>query len=160
MMFRLRLSIVNRFDKKLILEKTTGLYGIFVARDEKKLSERKYEYHPSLDINMEPYVTETPERFKSPGPEFVILAPGESFQTEAWIRAPSAGRQQTSDQTEGTIPTGNHVLQVTFSTWDFQTEPKEIRKRWEPFGYLFYDNISTEPLPFTLPSDPRLDTCK
>jgi hypothetical protein len=158
--FSLRVRILNRSDKKLILERTTGLYGIVVAHDEKSLSERKYEYSPSLSITMEPVATETPERFKSPGPEFAILEPGESLQTDALVRAPFAGRQPGSDQTSGTIAPGNHVLQVRFLTWDFQTEPKKIRRSWEPLGYLVYDEISTGPLPFSLPSDPKLEACK
>jgi len=160
--FKLRMSVINQSGTNLIVEKTPGLglYSIVVAHDAKSLSERKYEYEPYLDMKMESLGPETPERFKSPGPDFAILAPGESLHSEKEIWAPFAGRLQGLDQAAGFIPAGDHVLRVTFSTWDFQTEPKEIRKRWEPFGYLVYEDISTPPLPFTLPSDPKLENCK
>jgi hypothetical protein len=157
--FRIRINVTNQSDKKLIVERTTAQYGIVVAHDEKNLSEGKYEYSPSLYITTEPVSPETHEKFKSPGAEFAILAPGELFQTEAWIRAPLAGRQQGSDQIPDTIPPGDHVLQVRFSTWDFQTKPEEIRKQWQSFGHLVYESISTGPLAFNLPPDPRLDNC-
>jgi hypothetical protein len=36
----------------------------------------------------------------------------------------------------------------------------ELRKRWESFGELISGNAMSEPFTFSLPSDPKFDTCK
>jgi len=158
---KLRMHFVNQSGEKVIVEKTPGYgtYSVVIARDAKSLAEGKYEYNPSMEMIVEHTGPETPEKFKSPGPEFAILAPGESIHSEREIWAEELGRQHNSAETSGNVSPGNHVLRVTVSTWDFRTKPEEIRKRWQSFGYLVYESISTGPLPFSLPSDPKVDNC-
>ena len=150
--FRIRLRIVNQSNKKLIIEKdplSLYFHDFAIARDARDLSARRYEYHPNVDGAIE-RAPETLERFKSPGPDFVIWAPGDSFQVEKEFGAEGVGRQHESDSIPWTLPSGNHVLQISAATWDFETKPDQIRKQWESFGYLVYETITTGPVPFNL----------
>jgi hypothetical protein len=158
--FKLHLVFVNQTDRKLIVERSTGL-GLFdtrIALDAKSLSEGKYEYNPYVDQTM---LNVMEPKFDRPGPEFVILAPRESFQNEREFTLPNLVRQHDSDEIRGAIRSGNHVLQVTVPTWDYVTKkPEEISKQWEAFGELVYSDIKSNPMPFYLPPDPKLEACK
>jgi hypothetical protein len=160
--FRIRLRIVNQSNKKLIIEKeplSLYFHDFGIARNAKDLSAGRYEYHPNVDGAIE-RAPETSEQFKSPGSNFAIFAPGEAFQLDKDFGAESVGRQQETDSIPWTLPPGNHVLQISAATWDFETKPEQIRKQWESFGYLVYESISTGSLPFNLPADPKIEKCR
>jgi hypothetical protein len=159
---KLRMQFFNSTDRNLILEKTLGqrISAIAVASDTKNLSENRYEHSPNGDWFVERFPPEKPEQFKSPGPDFLVLPPGESIKVEREIRALPVAAGDKPEEFLDSLRPGNHVLRLSISTWDFKTNPQEIRQRWEPIGYLIYDSISTGPLPFSIPSDPRLLECK
>jgi hypothetical protein len=150
----LRVHVANRTSEKIIV-KRSGVYEPYVARDLESLSKGVYEYHPNFDWTVEGL--QEPQA-KAPGSQFAILAPGDSFETEAEFGF-GVGMPGLSPA-QGSLPPGNHVLQLMISTWDYHAKPEEMKKSWEAFGRLVYKPIKTEPLAIFLPQDPKLETCK
>jgi len=151
----LDVHIVNQTNGKLIVEEEANRYEITVASDLENLSRGKYEYHPHImwgDV----YHSEEPQA-KSPGSDFLILAPGESFERVADFWA--SIRRADLPPLTGILQPGNHLLQLTISTWDYRTNPEEFRKPWEQIGTLVATGIKTEPLTIFLPPDPKFDKC-
>ena len=149
---------MNRSNQKLIVENTlrTGAYGIAIARDMKSLTEGKFLYDPVVEWQIQ---HDPPEPGVQPGGDFTTLAPGKSFQDQRELWASGVGRLYDADETEDAIPSGNYILQITFSTWDYNSKPEITQKRWKPFGHLVFDGITSDPLSFQLPSDPKLSKC-
>jgi hypothetical protein len=165
--FKLRVRLTNQSSKRLIVEKPTRGFcircGVVIARDATSLSTGKLEYDPNFNVSVTFNPAGPPEDFTTPGKAFAILSDGESVEIEDEIYAPSAGRSQDTSEKLAMVPPGNHVLQITVPTWSFartRVKPEEIRKRWEPFGYLVYEYITSEPLPFVLPPDLKVDPCR
>lgn len=163
--FKLRVRLINQSSKRLIVEKQPSGFSIFshvvIARDAASLSTGKLEYDPNVDTFTTFNPAAPPEDLTTPGKAFAILSAGESVEIEGEIRADYAGRRQDASEKPDTVPPGNHVLRITVPTWDERrVKPEEIRKRWEPFGYLVYEYITSEPLPFVLPPDPKIDPCR
>jgi hypothetical protein len=152
----LDVHLVNQTTGKLIVERTTKGYGIYVARDLADLSKGNYEYHPH--IQWADIVHSEEPHAKTPGPDFLILAPGESFDSIAdfWVSVSRSDLPPTA----GTLQPGNHLLQLVISTWDYRASPDQFRKSWESFGTLVDTGIKTEPLTISLPTDPKVDKCK
>jgi hypothetical protein len=158
LIFRVKMRVLNQSNEKLIVENTlrTGGYGIAIARDTKGLSERKFLFNPDVEWQIE---HDPPEPAAEPGGDFAILAPGKSFQAERELWASIVGRLHNTDETPNTLRSGNYVLQITFSTWDYVPKPEGVQKRWKPFGHLVFDDIVSGPLPFYLPPAPKLSKC-
>jgi hypothetical protein len=153
----LRVHLVNETNEKLIVERVTSGYGVYVARDVEQLSKGIYEYHTSVNWVVETSGPDKPVTM-SPGTNFAILAPGGSYDgfSDFWASV----RRSDLPPKEGTLQPGSHVLQAQIVTWDYQSNPEEFRKSWELFGRLIYKPVKTEPFPLNLPSDPKLDNCK
>jgi hypothetical protein len=162
--FRLRVRFVNQSSKRLIVEKPTGIdlfTRVVIARDTKSLSMGRFEYDPYVNASVTFNPAAPPEDFTTPSKAFAILSTGESLQIEDEIYASSAARRQDASEKLGVVAPGNHVLQITVPTWsERKVKPEELRKRWEPFGYLVYEYIKSEPLPFILPPDPKVAPCR
>jgi hypothetical protein len=157
--FRAKMRVTNQSSQKLIVENTLrqGGYGIAIALDPKNLSDGKFLYNPVVEWQIE---HDPPEPGFEPSGDFAILASGKSFQAEREFWASGVGRiRDTEDVRDTTLRSGNYVLQITFSTWDYDPKPQVTQKRWKPFGHLVFDNIVSEPLPFYLPSCPKLTKC-
>jgi hypothetical protein len=160
--FKLRMRFTNQTKTKLIVDKIIGhgVYGIVIASDAKNLSAGKNEYELNMEGATGHVPSETPGQFSSPAPYFSILAPGESVETMNDFWLVRLGSQHGSVGTRQSLQPGNHVLEVTLSTWSYQANPEEISKRWKSSGDLVYKTVKTGPLAFQLPSDPQLDHCK
>jgi hypothetical protein len=156
--FRVKIHVQNQSNQKLIVENTrrTGGYSVAIASDTEKLSKGKFLFNPDNEWQI---THDPPEPGVEPDGDFAILGPGKSFQGERELWASSAGRLHDADDVPNTLRSGNYVLQVSLSTWDYLTKPQRVQKRWKPFGHLVYDDIVSGPLSFYLPPDPKLGKC-
>jgi hypothetical protein len=156
--FRTKMRVLNQSNQKLIVENTlrNGAYGIAIAQDAKRLSEGKFLYNPVVEWQIQ---HDPPEPGYEPGGDFAILAPGKSFQDQRELWATGVGRLHDAEDAPDAIRSGNYILQISFSTWDYDAKPEATQKRWKPFGHLVFDRIVFEPLPFNLPTDPKIGKC-
>jgi hypothetical protein len=159
---KLRVRYVNRTDKTLILDKEIGkaLYSEKVAANLEDLAAGKYEYNPSkfwlfTDKHKLPDKPST----DSPGPDFAILAPGDTFQSE--INTGVIAQYENPKSFGGSIRPGVHVYQMELSAWNHPDEASVFAESWQKFGELVTGVIKTEPLEIRIPSDPKVEKkCK
>jgi hypothetical protein len=159
--FKFRMHFVNQTDRKLIVHKNIGTFirHIVIASDAKNLSAGTYEYDIQDLLLFGQIPPETPEQFKTPGPNFAILNPGESLQNDGEYQAISVGALPGLPANRGDVPPGNHVIELWIWPWYYHADPEKIHTEWESFGDLVYKAILAGPLPFTLPPDPKMGGC-
>jgi hypothetical protein len=159
--FKLRTKFLNQSDHKLIIGKGIGSFipHLTIASDAKKLSDENYEWYTNEDWVFGQTSPETPEEFRSPGPGYVILAPGESIQNEGEYNATAVGSLPGVTSSRRIVQPGDHVLGYLLWTWMYHTKPEDIHRQWESFGDLVYETIKVGPVPFNLPADPKIEKC-
>jgi hypothetical protein len=159
---RLRMRYINRTDKTLILDKEIGKawYGVTVARSAEDLAAGKYEYHPNIDwLSSDKDKQPSKPNPISPGRDFVILAPGQTFESE--IDSGVMAQYESPKEFAGSIRSGVHVLQMELSSWNHPGVASEFEKGWQKIGQLVTEVIKTEPLEIRVPSDPKVEKdCK
>jgi hypothetical protein len=153
---------VNRGQRAVILEKAIGKawYSVKVARTLEDLHAGNYEYNPNIDwfFTDKDKLPDKPNA-KSPSQDFVILSPGQMFESE--IDAAVVAQYENPKNFVGSIRPGVHVLQLELSAWSHTGESSEFAKSWRKFGDLATDVIKTEPLEIRIPSNPKVEeNCK
>jgi hypothetical protein len=159
---KLRMRYKNRTDKTLILDKEIGKawYGVTVARNAEDLASGKYEYNPNIDwvFTDKDELPSTPSA-TSPGPNFAISAPGQTFESE--INSSVIAQYENPKGFAGSIRSGVHILQMELSSWSHPGVASEFERRWRKVGQLVTGVIKTEPLEIRVPSDPKVEKdCK
>lgn len=158
MWFKLRVKYVNRTDEKMILDREIGktFYREKVARSLEDLAAGKYEYNPNRSwLFAEKDKRPDTPKMDSPGSDFVVLSPGETFEggVNATVFAPTENRKISV----GVIMPGTHVLQMEISAWSHPGEQQEYAKAWRKFGELVTGVVKTEPLEIRIPSNPSVE---
>jgi hypothetical protein len=159
---RLRVKYVNRSERTVILDKEIGKawYGEKVARTLEDLSAGKYEYNPNNDwfFSDKDKLPDVPNA-QSPSPDFVILSPGQTFESE--INASVVAQYEAPKDFAGSVRPGVHVFQMELSAWNHPGEASEFAKSWRKFGDLVTGVVKTEPLEIRIPSNPNVERdCK
>jgi len=154
---RLRVKYVNRTDKTLILDKEIGKawYGEKVARNLGELAAGKYEYNPIIDWFYDKDKLPEQQNADSPGSDFAVLAPGQTFESE--INASVFVQYENPKNFAGSIRSGPHVFQMELSAWSHPGDASAFAKSWRNFGELVTGVIKTEPLEIRIPSDPKVE---
>jgi len=155
---RLSVKYTNHTNRKVILDRGIGKawYGIKVARNLEDLSAGKYEYNPNID-----WTESNEEKLKSDSPSrsFIVLAPGETFQSE--INASVVAQYENSKNFAGAIKPGSHVLQLDLSAWGHAEDASMFAKSWRKFGDLVTGVVRTAPLEIKVPLAPNVEkNCK
>jgi hypothetical protein len=153
---KLRIRFTNDSNVRLIVFKKTGddWYDMRVAKTPSDISNKRYEYDPNLDWFSD--VQHAPEDADLKK-KFVVLAPGESFENESTVPVPASF--DLSHPVAGTVRPGHHFLQLQLSTWIYLDSPEATRARWERYGHLFSQTITTDPIEFEFPSNPSFNSC-
>ncbi|HXQ71937.1 MAG TPA: hypothetical protein VN844_15690 [Pyrinomonadaceae bacterium] len=97
-----------------------------------------------------------------PSRKFVVLQPDRSIQTQVTVPITILPRNANAGSNEidpfGAIPYGNHVLQVTLTTWlGTRQEGEELRQRWSSTGTFWFGGVTSEPMPFDV--QPKRSSC-
>jgi hypothetical protein len=79
--------------------------------------------------------------------EFVMLKPEESITLKKEIRySLYDGTKDTKDD----LHPGNYILQVRVAAWFYAADPAEWEQKWGGEAYLWSENVTSEPMPFTV----------
>lgn len=148
---KLQLEITNVSERKLIVAKSIGAawYGIIFAKDEQAVAAGTYESNLNIDWAVSESELRSPP-IKVPPAEFTILAPGKSFQVKSNVNIP----------VNGSLKSGDHVLQLDLGTWPHVTPGEQFKKSWKKYGELVYEPVKSEPLPFHLPPEADFTKCR
>jgi hypothetical protein len=89
---------------------------------------------------------------------FILLSPGEKFETEVPVAVFGASETGTVKSGNGLLAKGSYVLQVGVHTWPYEwpyfsveTSAQDIRQRWMKYGDLAVGTVYSNFAPFTLP---------
>jgi len=78
--------------------------------------------------------------------DFITLKPGESHTVQARY---GVDRRGDSSDHDGLAP-GQYFLEVKVATWYYPDNPKQYREKWRSNGYLWWENIKSEPMMFVI----------
>jgi len=152
--WKLILKYTNTSTRNILIDKKSSwIYRSMVSRNPKAAAARRYEYDPSAsyaDLSKLGF-RNTPE-----ADSFVVLKPGESFRLETDFRVHLY--DGTKDSRDFLHP-GNHILEVRVATWYYYAEPRIYRERWIDKGYLWFQNVTSLPMPFTVERNPVVTPC-
>lgn len=146
-----RLIYRNVGTEKTILARGKVIYKDYVSRSLEFIKGGKYE---STGINMWSSDISLTASASPDSSYFVILAPGETYETETFIAGPFTVRNGLAGaEDKNGLPTGDYFLQVATITFPFGTSDEEInelRGRWKTYGYLWTANLTSLPMSFTV----------
>lgn len=150
---KLRLTYTNTGLKPIILEKEPNLITYWRAKPNlKELESADYTHEFWMSSDNEG-VTEIGN---VPSANFVVLQSGESYRSEADIQISSA-----KDLIERkVITTGAQHLQIVIPKWSGdEKQARFLKDKWKKVGVLYYGSVHSQPMLFTIESQPRIVEC-
>ena len=146
--WNLILTYKNVGPKPILLYKKSSLiYRSMISRSLKAASRGRYEqdrssHFLSVDsLRAAGMLDRPPEEA-----DFVTLKPGDSYTVEADYGMKPTDAVHTGRRSQR----GERFIQVRVATWYFYADPEEYRRKWHDKGYLWSQNVTSQPMPFTL----------
>ena len=139
----LNLNYLNTGTRPILLDKKSSLiYRRLVSKNLRAVSACKYLHDISSHFIAGSLQARDPERS-----EFVTLQPGESvtFKREITLFVYDGTRDTKDD-----LHPGTYVLQVRVAAWFYAADPAEWEQKWGNQAYLWSENVTSEPMPFTV----------
>jgi len=131
----------------LLYKKSSLIYRSMTSRSAKaafrgRYEEQTYSHFFSADaLGASGFLNRRPEEA-----DFVTLKPGESYSVEA-----EYGMETTEAARRGRrAHRGKRFIQLRVATWYFYVDPEEYRQKWRNKGYLWSQNVTSQPMAFTL----------
>jgi hypothetical protein len=158
MRLKVRLTFTNRRKEPLILYKGASLVSrIMISRNYADAAAKRFEVNSSLT-----QLTSGASRcYKGATPTncFVVLPPDASFEVETVVGVFVV--RGDAREIAGAVKSGNHVLQVEVVTWHESDElAKDLRAKWARSGVLWYEPVTSTPLPLTVHQQPKVTDCR
>jgi len=154
MRLNLRLRYDNLGEKATILFKNSSVvFGYMISHTLKAASVRQYETNRlSYAVVYGKRLNETAE----PSEQFVIIQPGQSHETDTVLYLVN----QRTDDGSSDVTAGEHFLQIKVRTWvDSPDLAQTLKSRWAPFGDLWTQPVTSEPMRFFVRNNPPLVEC-
>lgn len=154
---KVRLIYTNRGKQQLILYKGSRLISrSIISRNFADAAAKRFEVNASIT-----QLTSGGDKCytgAAPNKCFVVLPPGTSYEVEG-IAGIFVVRGDAREIT-GAVKSGDHVLQVEVITWHESDEmAKNLRARWLRYGLLWYEPITSAPVPFTVQQQRKVVDC-
>lgn len=147
----LKLTYTNDGTVPILLDrKSTLIYRTMVSSAHKAAAARRYIYDQSV---MFTNLNKAGMR-GSNDPEaeaFITLRAGESYNV---LKESGVNLFNGTKNTKDFLDAGDYFLQVGVATWYYFAEPEAYRERWREKGYLWSNNMTSEPMPFTVQRTP------
>lgn len=142
--FTLRLTFKNIGNTPIILDKKCFLVSRLVSRDPEAAAAKRYESVQTFD-----YIGAVPPRNEPSRIDFVTLKPGGTYAFDIGIGSFKMYDGEGKPPT-GQLGIGTHYLQVKVSTWSYLTDPAPFHRKWKRQGFLWYEGLTSQPMPFTV----------
>ncbi len=133
-------------EPRILYKHTFGIFRHLVSSDSAAALKEKYQYKPSLQINVT-----MPDAIDSAVPNsslFAILKPNESHSLEVNVHLLIDNGREYSGKF---LKPGKHALQLLVGTW--YRDPalaRTLAARWRTYGALQWWNIKSEPMEFSI----------
>lgn len=149
LVLKLNLDYQNVGTRPILLDKKSSrIYRKIVTKNLKAMAACKYLY----DASSHPIGAEAMKAagFRLSDPErseFVTLEPGKSLRLEREI---DLRLYDGTKDTKDALHPGNYVLQVRVAAWFYFADPAEWEQKWGNEAYLWSENLTSEPMTFTV----------
>lgn len=154
----LRLRFTNVGNQKLILYKGNNLFfAVWTKPAQDNQAGARFE----MKTTASRFLQMTPEDVDRPSPnrDFVFLSPQESFETSIAVSLPVVSEE--GKRSRGTINNGEHLLQITASTWyESRKLGEKLRERWQRKGMLWLDPLGSASAPFNSDKPSSAERCQ
>ena len=153
----LQLKFTNTAEEPLILYRKCDI-PVRTSRSATLADALARKYEENWDIMpalVFPHLVSGREPFP-PQDYFVILNPGESY----FLNTTTGFAYCLPARAGCPTLTGEHFLSFVIATW--KESPKvaeQLRKAWRPFGLLWDENVTSEPVRFTVVDQPDAPEC-
>ena len=144
LLLNLNLNYLNVGTRPILLDqKSTLIYRILVSKNLKAHAACKYLHDASSHI-----IGSLSMQASDPDQsEFVTLKQGESVTFKREI---SLSLYDGTKDTKDDLHPGNYVLLVRVAAWFYFADPAEWEQKWGNQAYLWSENVTSEPMPFTI----------
>jgi hypothetical protein len=164
----LKLHFTNISGHAVILSRKIESPNIVrAARDAEEGKNGTFIYSPDPHF-LVAKLPKSPSFQSAPDPKlFVILKPGESFDSVVYSGVLGAKSEATGGPTPGLLSKGNYVLQVGVETWpydwpyfDAKVDPQELKHQWARYGELSTGLAYSDFVPLVIPEHFKNPRCK
>jgi hypothetical protein len=145
---RLELTFANTGSRILIIQKRC-LAEITYWRTAETVQELKTAFwgHILIVTSDSGDVTDTG---RTPDEDFAVLKPGRSYMV----------RTDFSLSSLKPLPGKETFMQISASTWSgTKQQAEKLQKKWEKIGVLWFKNVRSEPISFTLDKATKVKKC-
>jgi hypothetical protein len=144
----LKLTYTNDGTLPILLDrKSVLIYRTMVSKSLKAAASRRY-----IVDRLYYFTNMTKAGLSGSDPEegaFVTLRAGESFTVPENVEVVIG----SAPKEKNFLSDGDYFLQVRVTTWYYFVEPGEYRERWIAKGYLWANNMTSQPMRFSTKSD-------
>jgi hypothetical protein len=155
---KLRLRFTNTGNQKLLLYKGNNLFfAVWVKPNQAGQAGGRFE----MKTTASRFLKLTPEDVdrEAPNRDFVFLSPQERFETSIDVTLPVV--REEGKRSRGSINAGEHLLQITASTWYENMKLGEtLRERWQRKGLLWLDPLGSMPVRFSSVAPSGAERCQ
>jgi hypothetical protein len=130
------------------------MHYVMMSSNEQEARDKHYETNMHVGwVTDEAKLTEG----ATPGSEFVVLAPGESYVCDGGLISVPIDLNSTT----AFLKAGQHVFQGVTETWPGNEQQFDrMSKKWAYIGPLWGSNVRSEPMALTVDKNPKLVECK
>ena len=149
---RLRLTVRNVGEEPVILHKQRAISRIMVSINLAAASKKQYEQDLRYDDPTASSGLDSP-LFS----DFTIVKPGELVEFEEPVSVYLFNEKRKAERF---LNEGIHFLQVDVGSWPYIADPTAFRKKWSDKGYLWFEGLTSDPMPFTIEKDRPVVKCR
>jgi hypothetical protein len=149
---KLRLTFRNNGNKAVILDKRSFHVASFLSTSLKAAAAKKYV--GVIRGDMWGLVPLRPDDLS----DFVILQPGEVYEAEKGSTASFMVTNEPANPHHLLSP-GSYFLQIKVATWSYLEDGRAFQKAWSDKGYLWFQGLISEPMPFIVKRDRQIEKC-
>jgi hypothetical protein len=154
MRMSLQLTYTNEGEQPLILYKGSNQIDYaLISSNEQGIRNKQYELNIHIGwVTSGGKIDEGPK----PGKAFVVLSPGESWQTKGDVYIPIALKPDSQF-----LKVGKHALAIVTETgFGDEDQFNRLQKKWSSTGILWDKNVRSEPILFSVEEKPNIMECK
>ena len=89
--------------------------------------------------------------------DFTIIKPGELVEFEEPVSVYLFNEKRKAERF---LNEGIHFLQVDVGSWPYVADPTSFRRKWSDKGYLWFEGLTSDPMPFTIEKDRPVVKCR
>jgi hypothetical protein len=145
----LKLKYTNIGSESIVLKKgSIAISRLTVSRSQRAAARRDYEKVAHFFYSGVAQQNSTPGR-EPPRDKFVILSPGDTYEVDTKQIFHDLRVNNYFDLDN--LRKGAHYLQISVNTWEEDPRlAEELSVGWRKFGVLWWEGVTSQPMPFTI----------